>query len=86
MREGLGVSHSGASAAGRGAAWWNTRAMGKVDFYWQADSVPNNRDSDLSVARETSALKTKDLPRVVANIAVRPLVVGHPTISPSGAG
>ena len=42
------------------------------------------RDSGLSVARETSALKTKDLPRVVAKIAVRPLVVGHPTGSCTG--
>jgi hypothetical protein len=51
--------------------------MGKVDFYPQADSMPNTRDSDLSVARETSALKTKDLQqRVVADIAVRPLMVG----------
>ena len=58
--------------------------MGKADFYRQADSVPNTPNSGLSVARETSALKTKDLPRVVANIAVRPLVVGHPTGSCTG--
>ena len=84
MREGLGVSHSGASAAGRCAAWWNTRAMGKADFYRQADSVPNTPRLRPIGRRETSALKTKDLPRLVANIAVRPLVVGHPTVSCTG--
>ena len=86
MREGPGVSHSGASAAGRCAAWWNSRVMGKVDFTGKLIPCQIPRDSGLSVARETNALKTKDLPRVVAKIAVRPLVVGHPTISPSGAG
>jgi len=32
MREATGVSYSGASAAERGAAWWNMRVMGKADI------------------------------------------------------
>jgi hypothetical protein len=85
MREELGLSYSGASAAGRGARPGGIRGRwGRLIFTGKLIPCQIPRDSGLSVARETSALKTKDLPRLVADIAVRPLVVGHPTGSCTG--